>query len=335
MKGRLEHNIEAEEKIKKMLMDMPQFMTDYYCTFKQGRQPKACLEYLRKIKKYLEFVNTDIKNITINDIDSPLLISKYMDEVSITTKDGDAKETSLSYQQQIHSILNSLYSYLEDNGDISKNPMKKIKRVRGRDCVNRIFLTEDDLKNILDSVNCGAGTLHQKHSQRTWRNRDKTIMMLFMETGIRVTALCEINVDDIDFNNNTIQVINKGYKPYIYKFEYEFRHVLLRWLRDRHILLDGEKCDALFISNQRKRITSRTVSELVAKYSMDALGYKISPHKLRAAFANMILRNSNGNIYLAQRLLDHESPTTTKIYLKDITDEDKEKATLMVSDLLF
>ena len=68
---------------------------------------------------------------------------------------------------------------------------------------------------------------------------------------------------------------------------------------------------------------------------MDALGYKISLHKLRAAFVNMVLRNSNGNIYLAQRLLDHESPTTTKIYLKGITDEDKEKATLMVSDLLF
>ncbi len=92
--------------------------------------------------------------------------------------------------------------------------------------------------------------------------------------------------------------------------------------------------DALFISDRKKRITSTTISRLVGKYSEDALGYSVSPHKLRAAYANIILRKSNGNIYLTQRLLDHASPNTTKIYLDDISEEDKDMATQMISSAI-
>lgn len=335
MKGRLEHNIRVEAQINEMLSEMPEFMNDYYITFKQGRQPKACYEYLTKLRKFLRFVNEDIMKIKISDLDSISLISNYMDEIATTVKNGEKAETSLAYRQQIYSILNSFYNYLDDNDLIKSNPMKKIKRVKGKDCVERVFLTESDLKDILLAVEHGAGTIQQIHTQEKWKSRDKAIMMLFMETGIRVTALCEINVDDIDFEKNTIQVVNKGYKPYIYKFEFSLKLALQEWIEDRKEFIGDIQTDALFISKTRKRLTPMGIRELVGKYSYEALGYSISPHKLRAAFANMVLRNTNGNIYLAQRLLDHESPATTKIYLQDITEEDKEKTTEMISNLIF
>ena len=85
--------------------------------------------------------------------------------------------------------------------------MNKIKRVRGENFVNRKFLDEDDLKEVLLVVECGAGNRRSVAMQYKWKSRDRAIMMLFMQTGIRETALSEINIEDIDFENHSIKVL--------------------------------------------------------------------------------------------------------------------------------
>lgn len=335
MQGRLEHAIECEAKAEEMLKDMPDFVKEYYSVFKQGRQPSAVLNYIRYLGRFLRFVNEDTKNITIEDLNSNAIVSSYMNSINTTIKGGEIRETSMSYRQSTYAVLNSFYSFLTDNDYIEKNPIRKIKRTKGKDIVTRKFLTERDLRRILAAADVGVGSELQIKRNDQWRHRDKAILMLFMETGMRCTALSEINVSDVDLNKGTISVINKGHKPFVYKIEGKLVEALLLWIRDRKEFLKDKEMDALFVSDRKKRITSRTISRLVEKYSEDALGYSISPHKLRAAYANIILRKSNGNIYLTQRLLDHASPNTTKIYLDDISEEDKDMATQMISNAIF
>lgn len=335
MQGRLEHAIECEAKAEKILNNMPDFVREYYSVFKQGRQPSAVLNYIRYLERFLRFVNEDTKNISVEDLNSNSVVSSYMDSINTTMKWGEIRETSVSYRQSMYAVLNSFYSFLTDNDYIEKNPVRKIKRAKGKDIVERKFLTERDLRKILAAADVGVGTELQIKRNDQWRHRDKAILMLFMETGMRCTALSEINVSDVDFNKGTVTVINKGHKPFVYKIEGKLVEALLLWSRDRAKLLKDQEMDALFISDRKKRIASRTISRLVEKYSEDALGYSISPHKLRAAYANIILRKSNGNIYLTQRLLDHASPNTTKIYLDDITEKDKDMATQMISNAIF
>ena len=88
MKGRLEHSLQAENNIKKILNELPDYVTYYYYEFKSGRQPKACLEYIRKIKKFLLFVDTDIKNIIPRNI-TKYDITRFLDDISyVIDKNG-------------------------------------------------------------------------------------------------------------------------------------------------------------------------------------------------------------------------------------------------------
>ena len=214
MKGRLEHSFQIEKNIKEILSTLPQYVTEYYYEFKAGRQPTACREYIRKIAKFLYFINSqNVKEIEADQI-SKFDITRFLDSIEyITDNNGNQKQSSLSYKKCYHSVLKSFFDFLLENDYIIENPMNKIKRVRGEDFVNRKFLDEDDLKEILLAVECGAGNRRSVAMQYKWKSRDRAIMMLFMQTGIRETALSEINIEDIDFENHIIKsVIEKGHK---------------------------------------------------------------------------------------------------------------------------
>lgn len=337
MKGRLEHSLQTENNIKRLLTELPDYVTYYYYEFKSGRQPKACLEYIRKIRRFLLFINDNAKEIKPQDI-TKYDITKFLDDISYTIdKNGNKKESSFSYQKSYHSILKSFFEYLCENDYIEANPMVKIKRVRGDDYVNRTFLTEYDLKEILKAVDCGAGSDIAINRQEKWKTRDKAIMMLFMQTGIRETALTEINIEDIDFDNHLIKsVVEKGHKDKTFHMSDELEYAIYSWMSDREYIMQGiSDEDGLFISQEKKRITAKSVSNIVYKYTKEALGYSVSPHKLRAAFANIMLNKTDGNIYIVQQLLGHSRTDTTKIYLNNNINQYNEMAADIISKSLF
>jgi site-specific recombinase XerD len=147
-------------------------------------------------------------------------------------------------------------------------------------------------------------------------------------TGMRETALTEINLSDLDFFKGTIKVIDKRHKTHIYKMNETIREALVNWIEDREIKLSDQQTDALFISNQRKRISAGTIVSIVEKYSLEGLGYKISPHKLRAAFCT-ILYNRTGDIEFVRRAVGHSCIETTQRYIVDDDTAKDEAASIM------
>ena len=91
---------------------------------------------------------------------------------------------------------------------IKDNPMDEIKPVRNSDNVKRIRLTANDMENIISAVDRGVGSHRAIETQRPWRSRDKAILLLFIYTGMRETALTEINLNEIDFENNSFKIID-------------------------------------------------------------------------------------------------------------------------------
>lgn len=336
MKGRLEHSLQTEQNIKRLLEELPEYVTYYYYEFKSGRQPKACLEYIRKIRRFLIYINSNPKDIKATDI-TKFDITKFLDEISyIVDGNGNKKESSFSYQKSYYSILKSFFDFLYENDYIENNPMTKIKRAKGEDYINRTFLSEDDLKEILLAVECGAGSYTAMVHQEKLRSRDRAIMMLFIQTGIRETALTEINIEDIDFDSHTIRsVVEKGHKDREFFMSSELEDAIQEWIDDRDDILNGKFEDALFVSQEKKRISQKSISNVVYKYTEEALGYRISPHKLRAAFANIMLNKTNGNIYIVQQLLGHARTETTKIYLDNNVNQYNEMAADIISKSLF
>ena len=110
--------------------------------------------------------------------------------------------------------------------------------------------------------------------------------------------------------------------------------VLQEWLYHREVLLNYESNDALFISANRTRIVAASISKIVKKYAYDALGYKVSPHKLRAAYGNLLLKKT-GNLHLVSKLMHHKRPDTTEIYLDDTSIEDKQMAAEIITSAIF
>ena len=91
----------------------------------------------------------------------------------------------------------------------------------------------------------------------------------------------------------------------------------------------------MFISKSRTRITQKSLSNIVGKYTKEAFGYSITPHKLRAAFANIMLKKTDENIYIVQQLLGHARTETTKIYLKNNLNKYNDLAANIISDAIF
>ena len=206
MTGRLENQIKTEQKIKRTLKSLPQIVADFYYNISTSTEPKSCYMYIMIIKGFIEFIEE--LNISVNDIDETVVTRYLKTKEQKTNKEGQVQSTSFSYRKVVYAALNNFLFYLKKKKIIKDNPMDEIKPVRNSDNVKRIRLTANDMENIISAVDRGVGSHRAIETQRPWRSRDKAILLLFIYTGMRETALTEINLNEIDFENNTFKIID-------------------------------------------------------------------------------------------------------------------------------
>lgn len=334
MKGRIEHSIQTENNIKRILDNLPRCVGDYYYNISVSKEPKTCLTYIKAIREFFKSLNSsNQKNIDVSNI-KEIDITRFMHEIERKTdKNGNVEATSFSYRKTVHSALNSFFEYTYKTGVIDRNPVELIERPKNQDKVKRIKLGESDLQNLLGAVETGTlNNTHAAHSQRKWRSRDRAILMTFIGTGMRETALTEINLDDINWETGVLTIVDKRYTTHEYILPEQLKKELQRWLKDRENILEGKSCDALFISTLRSRISPRAVTDIVGKYSEYALGRRISPHKLRAAFCT-ILYDKTGDIELVRDAVGHRNIATTQRYI--VKDNSAKRRSSAIMNSLF
>ena len=328
MSGRIEHENRTNNNIENILKTSHPLLKKYYLKIRTTKEPLTCLEYVRKINAFLETTNKNINNITIKDIDDYMNMIFY-----ITDSKGKQRRSSSSYRQSVYAALNSFFGYLYSRGEIQINPMIEIDRPKSTDHVIRKALDLEDFNNILKTIKTGAGSDMAKLKQKKWIERDLLIMYLFMNTGMRKTALSEINIEDIDFESKILTVIDKRNKKLEYNITDDLEKLLYAWLVRREEILKGEKQNALFISEKMNRISERAIYNLVQKYSKEALGYSISPHKLRASFVTIFYQASGCDIKATSEAVGHSNIATTSLYIVNKNDSRKNAANYMSSNL--
>ena len=141
-----------------------------------------------------------------------------------------------------------------------------------------------------------------------------------MVNGLRVTALSEINIDDIDFKNKRITVTEKGNITKKVSFDNKTDMYLKIWIKQREELLGDYKERALFISNRRTRMTVRSIENVVEKYTQCIEGKHITPHKLRSTCGTNVYQQTK-DIYLVSKILGHKNTSPTRRYAA-VFDED-------------
>lgn len=336
MTGRLENEIKIEKIIMNNLNKMPYFVTEWYYNLKASKkEATSCNDFINKIKRFLFFINEDIRNIKPEDI-TLINTEKYFIFIQKKKdKEGNMVYTSNSYQYGIWCALHNFFKFMNNRKYLNENYIEQIQRPKNNDLdrINekRILLTKKDFNKIINAVNQGVGSHKAISHQQKYKSRDLSIVMLFMTTGMRREALSEINIEDLNLEEKKLTVTDKGNKKHVYYLSDKVMENIIKWLNLRkEITLENK--DALFISGNGKRMTGSSLYKLVEKYCDEALGYHISPHKIRSGFCSILYKEKK-DIEYVRRAVGHSNIATTQRYIVTKNYEKKEASDFISSFL--
>lgn len=322
MTGKQLDNEVYDKKIKDILdknSDKP-YLEGFKNWAKPRRSRRTIYNYLLYVLHFLNYINKDIKEIELDDY------AKYADA-----------QSNLSSSNQIakYSAIKCFSKYLKASRKIDFDFMDGAERpkfVESQETKKKReekHLTIKQMHQMFRNIEIGVGNERALWLQNDYRSRDMAIAMVFLTTGIRITALRNMNIDDIDFENNCIRVTDKGDKVNIHNIPEETKTVLRKWLLKREeILTKADKMDeqALFISNEKRRLSDTGVRTVVDKYSRSITdgNKKITPHALRATFGTLLYDRTH-DIELVRQQMNHESVATTQRYIRGNEEANRKK----------
>ena len=193
--------------------------------------------------------------------------------------------------------LSSLFGWWHRNEYIYKNPMVRIKKIRGQKQVKKAFTTLE-LETLRDTIDPDDV-------------RTKAVFELLLSSGIRIGELVRLNKYDMDFNNLTFRVLGKGNKERICYFDDKAKLYLKQYLKKR-----ADDNPALFVSQKGPyiRMSANAHERILRELGEKAGVEKVHPHRLRRTCATRAI-NRGMPLEQVQQLLGHNNIGTTMIYV--------------------
>ena len=324
MKGRLEKENIAREKMTKKLEQFPPILTSFYNWMDAREKSYTTMDnYINHVIEFMNFYTKGKKKDkfyeTVTDDD----IEKFMTSIRRKNIDGEEVEVGDDIRAAKWSSLNTFFKFLSQKKYIANNPMLLTERPRIRTKHAVTYMTPKEIESVFKRIT--------EEARPMVKNRDTCIVAMGLGTGLRVSAIVNIDIEDIDFRTNSIRVIEKGRKTRDINIEESLRNLLLVWIKDRELYFGGEETGPLFISQKKTRLSVDSAERLVKKYT-NHLPKKITPHKLRSSAA-MNLHGSGVDILTIASILGHENVATTQRYTKAY-DEDKANASKILDGLI-
>lgn len=224
------------------------------------------------------------------DADVNVSAALVTDFFSFLTEKREYKPKTL---HRMVSTLSSFYRYLYAQGVVVANPMIGVERPRIKNQELK-YLKHSQVIRLINSIDS---------------DRDRLIVRLIYATGVRVSELCSIRVEDIDFEEQTIRVKGKGDKIRTVFVDEETLQKIGEFIGNT---IEGP----LFAGQQGNPLSPRTVQHLFRQHAPAG----ITPHKIRHSYASELYRRSK-NLRVVQENLGHSSIKTTEIYLHTDLDE--------------
>lgn len=201
------------------------------------------------------------------------------------------------------SALRSFFSFLRREGGAGVNPASTVK---GPKCRKKlpVFIKEEEINSLIDEIAFGEGFD---------ACRDRAVIICFYETGIRLSELVGLNLNDVDLDSCRLKVLGKRNKERIIPFASELKVELENYMLERSAVVSSAE-SALFVSSKGGRVTQSQVYRLVNKHLSRVTSVKKkSPHVLRHSFATAML-NNDAELLAVKELLGHQRLSTTEIY---------------------
>lgn len=325
MNGRLEKELRAEEKMHNKLRKLPLIFTEFYNAMVADEKTYTTIQnYINHNVDFMNYITNNHPNNTFYKGIKAVKINQYMVSIRRKNVNGTVARNGDDICAARWSALNTFFKFLKDFEYIDENPMDKTNRPKIRTEHKVTYLTKDEIETVLKEI--------RLNSTDSKRSRDLCIVSLALSTGLRVSAITQINLNDIDLTNRTINVIEKGNKIRAIGFGENLASLIEQWIEDRDIYYHGADTNALFLSQWKRRMTTQAVRDLVAKYTKNIQGKHITPHKLRASAATN-LAASGVSIQAIAKVLGHENIQTTRRYV-EVLDSEANKATNILDNLI-
>lgn len=262
--------------------------------YQKNYSDHTCKNYYKDLIEYNEFLT--IENIKYSDMNYDLSLN-YL--IFLNKKDNSKASISRKL-----SSLRTFYKYLVKENKVHENPFllvsspKKDKRIPK-------FINYNNLEEIFDvpDISTPIG------------QRDRLILEILYASGVRVSELVSIKLNDIDLNKKTILILGKGSKERVVSFGEYALEIINMYINDgRSILLGGLKSEYLIVGKNKKNLTTRRVEQIIDDIiKKTSLKMNITPHMFRHTFATHLLDNGC-DLLAVQELLGHESLASTEIY---------------------
>lgn len=337
-----EREISCIKRLDAIVDSLPYFVRDFFVGIELNTSPLTRLNYGYDLRVFFDFLtkkvfkNKEVLDIELSDLtkletfDFEYFLS-YLSHYNINGKEERCTETGKARKL---STIRAFYKFFYNRNLIPSNTPSKLKMPKIHDKeIIRLDSNEkvDEIGDMLYVVQTGAGlTKRQASFHNATKLRDTAIITLFLGTGIRISELVGLNVGDIDLNTNSFVVTRKGGNRAVLYFNNDVASALKDYIDIRNNE-DNLNEKPLFLSLQDKRISTRTVQELVKKYAKIVSPLKkITPHKLRSTFGTNLYKQT-GDIYVVADCLGHRDVNTTKKHYAAITEDVRKKAAVSLS----
>lgn len=331
-------------KLRAILKELPAFCGLYFRAMESTTSILTRYGYAVDLKSFFRFClqseeisfakgKHSMKEFTLSDLNEvqTLDIDLYLEYVTLYTEQEEKRTNKERAKARKLSALRSFFKYYYKQRLIDNNVAALVETPKIHEKAI-IRLDANEVADLIDRVEDGGGlSKHQHHFHQATKLRDAAIITLFLGSGIRISELVGIDLDDIDFERDTFLVTRKGGNQDVLAFGAEVRNALLLYYEERTKMepLQGHE-RAFFLSMQRRRITVRAVENLVKKYAGLAAPLKsISPHKLRSTYGTMLYQES-GDIYLVADVLGHKDVNTTRKHYAAMSEDRKRQAAKMI-----
>ena len=307
----------------------PEFLNDFlaYISTILNKSNSTVKEYNYDIAHFLKFIKykyglttikseKEIKQINISDFSIETVKQISLEDIhaflAYLKETYNSKPATLARKA---ASIRTFFTYLcNKTKRIPNNPAQDLESPKLDKRLPK-YLTLDESRKLLETASSANTGSNGNHDNRT---RDYAMITLFLNCGMRLSELIGINISDIDFENRKLNVIGKGNKERTIYLNDACISAIKDYLAIRpHDAVKFDSRDALFLSEQKKRISKRTVQYIV-KQEIKLAGIekanKYSVHKLRHTAATLMYKYGEVDIRALQELLGHESISTTEIY---------------------
>ncbi|WP_029321374.1 tyrosine-type recombinase/integrase [Butyrivibrio sp. AE3004] len=332
-------HLQRLEKLHSLEDMLPVYCMPYLDDKELTSQINTVISYAYDLITFFQFLkerNPLLRNIReIKEIDIDILDKLSFEDINefqryLSFNNGENKHVNKEKGiARRMSAVRGFYEFMCQHHYLKNNPTLGAAKRRKTPKKDIIRMNSDEVNTLMDTViNTEIKVSDRQRALCEKTNlRDTAIFTLLLNTGIRVSECVGLDLDDINFEENSFSVVRKGGNTQILYFNRTTAEALKEYINfERPSLISDDKEKALFLSLRKRRITVRSVELMVKKYTMLAVpGKKLTPHKMRSTYGTALYRET-GDIRLVADVLGHKDINTTAKHYAAIEEEHRKRA---------